>query len=281
MTKPSNLPSTFAEEEAHHPFLHPSRYQAYFFGPFRVTLDGQSLGELSWRRNKAKALLKWFLLSPGDLFALEQLGRLFWPNVTPKSAMSNLHVTIHYLRHMLEPELAPGRPSTFIRRNRHNYYWFELNDVWWTDVLETQHLSTLIKEAERCKEMSRAIALSRQLISYYKQKFLPEDVYEDIFSAHRRQHDYAYTQLLKQLIQFYMHTDQLDEALSCAFQILSSVDPYSEEAVKTIVHIHLRQENTTGAIRYLDNFQSFLKQDLGIEPGEELLKLRRYILSAF
>src|SRR5437660_4294657 len=158
---------TSAEHEAHHLLSSRARYKAYFFGPFRVTRDDQPLGEPTWRRNKAKALLKWFLLNPGDLFSMEQLSKLFWPGITRGVAASNLHVTFHYLRHVLEPELASGSPSTFIRRNRHNYYWFDLHDVWWTDVFDVQDLSTSAKEAERRGELFQAIELSSQLISYY------------------------------------------------------------------------------------------------------------------
>jgi DNA-binding SARP family transcriptional activator len=267
------------EKEAQHLSQSHARYKAYFFGPFRITLDEQPLGEPTWRRNKAKALLKWFLLNPGELFSIDQLSRLFWSDSTGKVAASNVHVALHYLRRVLEAELAPGGASTFIRHNRHNYYWFDLHDVWWTDVFDVQHISTLAQQAERDGKLSRAIEFSRQLLAYYSLTFLPEDIYEDIFSPYRRQHDYAHTQLLIHLVQLYTQASQLDDAFSCALDILS-MDPYSEDAVKMLVQIHLLEGNTTGAIRQLDAFQGFLKEDLGIEPGKELLTLRRRILEA-
>ncbi|HEU5376868.1 MAG TPA: BTAD domain-containing putative transcriptional regulator [Ktedonobacteraceae bacterium] len=279
MSFPYKMHSPYGGKEEHHPSLSRARYKASFFGQFHITRDGQLLGEPNWRRNKAKMLVKWFLLNPGDLFSVEQLSKMLWPDITKHAAASNLHVTLHYLRHILEPELIPGSVSTFIRRNRHNYYWFELNDVWWTDIYDIQYLSTSAKEAERSKETFRAITLYRQLISYYSQGFLPEDIYEDLFSSYRRQHDYAYTQSLDRLMQLYMQASQLDDALSCALHILS-VDPYSENAIKTMVHIYLRQGNMTGALRQLDDFQRFLKRDLGIEPGEEICLLRQSILKA-
>src|SRR5947209_14108083 len=88
-----------------------ARYKAFFFGPFRITRDEQPLGEPNWRRNKAKALLKWFLLNHGDLFSMDQLSRLFWAESTEKVAINNLHVTLHYLRRVLEPDLTHGEPS--------------------------------------------------------------------------------------------------------------------------------------------------------------------------
>jgi DNA-binding SARP family transcriptional activator len=267
------------EYEEHHPSYSHARYTALLFGPFRIMHHQQPLGESNWRRNKAKMLLKWFLLNPGTLFSAEQLSKLLWPDSPLSTAASNLHVTLHYLRHVLEPELTSGCASTFIRRGRQNYYWFELNDIWWTDIFDIQYLSSSAKEAEQRGEISRAIMLSRQLASYYSQGFLPEDIYEDVFSPYRRQYDYAYTQLLAHLMELYIQTCQFDDALSCALRILS-LDPYSEEAIKTMVHIYLRQGNRTSALHQLDTFQHFLKQDLGIEPGKEIFALRNTILKA-
>jgi DNA-binding SARP family transcriptional activator len=269
----------FFTEEEHHPSRAAAHYKAYFFGPFRVTRDERPLGEPKWRRNKAKALLKWFLLNPGDLFSVEQLSKLFWPATPPRVAASNLHVTLHYLRHVLEPDLASGHPSTFIRRNRYNYYWFDLNDDWWTDLADIRYLSTTAREAERQADFPRAIALSCQLISSYGLTFLPEDIYEDMFSPYRRQYEYAHIQLLEHLMQLYTQTDRFDQALSCALHTLS-VDPYNENAVKTMVRSYMRQGNTTAALCQLDEFQSTLQQDLGIEISKELLSLRTTILGS-
>lgn len=254
-----------------------ARYKAYFFGPFHVTLDDQHLGEPTWRRNKARALLKWFLLNPGDLFSVEQLSTLLWPEATRKVAASNLHVTLHYLRRTLEPELAPGSASTFIRRNRHNYYWFELNNLWWTDIAEVQYLSTAAREAEASGNITIALDLYSQIITYHSRGFLPEDIYEDVFSTYRRQFDYSYTQLLEHLMELYRDAARFDDALSCALYLLS-VDPYSESAIKTMADIHLRQGNITGALRRIDDYWHALKQDLGIDPGDEILALRKAIL---
>lgn len=267
------------EQEEHHPSLVSAHYKAYFFGPFRVIHAEQPLGEPTWRRNKAKALLKWFLLNPGDLFSVEQLSKLFWPGTHSQVAASNLHVTLHYLRHVLEPTLTSGRPSTFIRRNRHNYYWFDLHDDWWTDVADVRYLSMQAKEAEQHGELAQAFALYGQLVAYYKLTFLPEDIYEDVFSSHRRQHEYTAIQLLEHLMQLSTTMERFDEALSCALHTLS-IDPYNEKAVKTLVHVHLRQGNTTGALRQLDEFEQMLHQEMGIEPGQEIIALRRSILKS-
>ncbi|WP_220197267.1 AfsR/SARP family transcriptional regulator [Ktedonospora formicarum] len=270
--------SSFARKE-HHPSLASAHYSAYLFGPFRVLHAKQALGEPTWRRNKAKALLKWFLLNPGELFSVEQLSKLFWHDSHPKVAASNLHVTLHYLRHVLEPSLTSGQLSTFIHRNRYNYYWFDLHDDWWTDIADVYYLSTQAKEAEQQGNLARAFALYNQLIAYYKLTFLPEDIYEDAFSSYRRQHEYAAIQTLEHLMRLSTRIEYYDEALSCALYTLS-IDPYNERAVKTLVHVHLQQGNTTGALCQLNEFEQMLQQEMGIQPGKEIMALRNVILNA-
>jgi DNA-binding SARP family transcriptional activator len=56
------------------------------------------------------------------------------------------------------------------------------------------------------------------------------------------------------------------------------IDPYREDAVKTIVHVYLRQGNFTAAIRQLDDFLDALRQDGSPAPNHELLTLRSNIL---
>ena len=175
------------------PPKHNARYEASLFGPFRITLNGRPLGEPTWRRNRARTLLKWFLINPSEPFSEEQLCTFFWPDRSREKAANNLHVTLHYLRHVLEPGLAPRCPSTFVRRNERKYYWFDPKDLWWTDVLEVRALSTAAKEARRKGQTANAIALYERSIAYYRLTFLPEDVYEDVFSTHRFEHDIAYT----------------------------------------------------------------------------------------
>src|SRR5437773_4600551 len=93
-------------------------YKVHFFGPFRVIRDNQPLGEPVWRRNKAKALLKWFLLNVDGRYSTDQLIKNFWPEATRPSAERNLYVAIHYLRHLLEPNLPPRQESQYLCRTK-------------------------------------------------------------------------------------------------------------------------------------------------------------------
>lgn len=252
-------------------------YRVHFFGPFRVMRNNQPIGEPVWRRNKAKALLKWFLLNPGRMFSANQLIKNFWPDTDKASAERNLHVAIHYLRHLLEPGLAPRHESRYIRRNKDNFYWFDLDETWCADIFDVQHHYSSAKEAEQRDELETAISHYRQIASYCNLGFLHEDAYEDTFSSHRRHYERIYTEVLERLMHLHSHIGKPDEALTYAHHALL-VDPYCESAVKAIVHAYLHKGNIAGAIRKLDSFQTFLREDLGIEPGEDILTLRQKIV---
>ena len=119
---------------------HGAIYRAYSFGQFRLLCKDRPIREAMWRRNKAKALLKWFLLNPGKLCSADEFIDLFWPDLPLETACGNLHVTMHCLRHLLEPSLSPRQESKFIRRQTNNFYWFDMDETWWTDITDVQHL---------------------------------------------------------------------------------------------------------------------------------------------
>jgi len=214
------------------------------------------------------------LLNSGRMFSTDQLIEYFWPGTPKSSAERNLYVTIYYLRHLLEPTLPPRHESKYIRRNKDNLYWLELDETWWADIFDLQHYHTAAQEAERRGEAATAINCYRQVVAYCSLGFLQEDAYEDAFSPYRRHYERIYTEVLESLIRLYTQAGKVDEVLNYAHHALL-VDPYCESAVTAIAHAYFHQGNIAGAIHKLDNFQAFLKEDLGVDPGENILFLRK------
>ena len=264
------------ETDARAPASVQPKYEARFFGPFRVLLDGRSLGDRAWRRASARTLLKWFLLNPGELFRSSELYELLWPGQSHANNLNRIHVTLHHLRRVLEPGLSRRQQSTFIRSDRNGRYRFDFSDCWWVDAFEVQSLSKAAKAARKRGDALAGISMYRQLLDYYEQTFLPEDLYEDTFATFRATHDRDYDDALHQLLKLYLGTGDSYAALSCAMRILDR-DPYSEDAVSAIVQLNLRQGNITGALLHLEEFLGTVKRDLGITPSQHLLGLRERI----
>src|SRR5262245_49891107 len=115
-------------------------FQAWLFGPFRVARDGVEITDADWSRKSARTLLKWFLVSPDRQFSGAELCAVLWAGRPGGGTARNLHVTLHFLRHVLEPDLPRRRPSSFIRTDDTGRYWFDPLDHWWTDAGEMERL---------------------------------------------------------------------------------------------------------------------------------------------
>lgn len=252
-------------------------YRTYFFGQFRLLAQEKPVKETMWRRNKVKALLKWFLLNPGKLCSADEFIDLFWPEVPLETASGNLYVTIHCLRHLLEPDLGPREASKFIHRQSNNFYWFALDESWWTDIAEVQHLFDTARTFDAQGDDVKASFYYRKVVGHCCQGFLPEDEAEPWLRSYRQHYEYIYLQVLVRLIQLYQQRDEWEEMLEYAYQALS-LDPYCEPAMRAIVDVYFRQGNMGMAMRKLDDFRSLLQQELGIEPGKEIHALRLKIL---
>jgi DNA-binding SARP family transcriptional activator len=254
-------------------------YRAYLFGPFRFFCGEQSIGELMQRRNKARMILKWFLLNPGRLGSADEFMDLFWPEIPLDKALGNFHVTMHYLRHMLEPTLTARQESTFIHRKPNNFYWFEMNENWWMDTSDLEMLLERAREYDLRENDRCAAYYYRKAASYCSQGFLLEDASEDWLLPYRNRYKHTYSQVLMRLIQIYTQWNELEDVLEYAYQSISS-DPYSEIAIRAIVDAHLQQGNVAIAQRRLDTFWNALHSDLGLRPNKEFYILRERIRAA-
>lgn len=252
------------------------RYEAQFFGPFRVWRDGVPLIELNGGRASVRTLLKWFLLHSGQSVEAAQLTALLWPREKSVTCAKKLHVTLHALRRALEPELTGRQPSRFITVDQGSRYRFDLCGLWRTDIGDSEKLWTTARAAAERADTAAEIRAYERLLDHYRQGFLPEDVYEDAFAPHRSVQDRGHVEALHQLLRLYRSAGLNYEALTTAMEILDR-DPYAEGAITALVEVHLDQGDSTVALSHLDSFITTAGEELGVEPSSELLKLHERI----
>lgn len=236
-----------------------ARYRAYCFGQFLLFRDQEPLGGSMWRRNKAKSLLKWFLLHPGKLFPADQLIDLIWPQAQPETALSNLHVTTHYLRHLLEPTLASRQESTYIRRNNQNVYWFHMDDSWWTDLQDVQYAYEQARILDQNDLDHRAMFYYRNIVNRLSAGIMPEEADEKWLHPYFQRYEYIRLQSLIWLIKYHQNKMEFDEVLEYAYQVLT-LDAANELAVDAIIQAYLQRGNVTRAARILEDFRRSLPE---------------------
>ncbi|MFL5592658.1 MAG: BTAD domain-containing putative transcriptional regulator [Ktedonobacteraceae bacterium] len=276
-----NENSQLTARELVHPreYEHQATYRGYLFGSFRLFRGEQPIGDLMQRRNKARMILKWFLLNPGKLGSADEFIDLFWPEISPEKTLGNFHVTMHCLRHMLEPTLNARQESAFIRRKPNNFYWFQTDESWWTDTSDVEMLLERARAYDVQGDNLRASYYYRKVASYCSQGFLPEDESEDWLIPYRHRYKQIYSQVLMRLMQLHTQSNESEEVLEYAYQMLL-IDPYNEVATRVIVDAHLQQGNISLAQRRLDIFWSALQRDLGLRPNKEFYLLRERIHAA-
>ena len=76
----------------------------WLLGEFRAEVDSRPVPDGSWRRNKAKAVVKLLALAPRHRLHREQLMDLLWPELAPAAAAANLRKAVHFARQSLAPE---------------------------------------------------------------------------------------------------------------------------------------------------------------------------------
>ncbi len=248
------------------------RYEAHCFGPFRVRRDGTALPDADFRRGTAKTLLKWFLLNPGVRAGGRELCEALWPDRPTASSSRLLHVTLHDLRHALEPALAARQASTFICSDGAGRHWFDDAGCWRVDVDEADRVSAQAAQAERNADHDAAIASYERLLGYYEQTFLPENIYDDTFACQRATREVAEADVLRRLLLLYL-AEGLDHKALTLGLAMQERDPHSEEAIAAIAEVNLRQGNSLAARWHLEGFLRGLHQDTGLKPGPRLLGL--------
>lgn len=242
-------------------YEHEAVYRAYLFGPFRLYHARQRLDEDLLKRKKARLILIWFLLNPDKPCSMDQFIDLFWPDSTPQKAIGNFHVAMHSLRRTLEPHLRTGQESSFIRRRTNNFYSFEFDEGWWTDTRDVEMLFERAYSFDSQGDRQRACFYYRRVASYGVQGFLPGHEHEDWLMAYYRRYEQIYAQALTRLMNLHMGSDEPEELLEYAYQMLR-FDPQNVVATQAIIDTYMRFGDIGRAQRGLKSFLESLPQDL-------------------
>jgi len=90
-------------------------------GPLKILRQGESTPADAWPRRKTVDLLKVLLTSPGETLTVDQLIEALWPDSSPASASRNVQARVSELRHVLEPKLAKGSNSKYVKHVGEGY----------------------------------------------------------------------------------------------------------------------------------------------------------------
>ena len=210
--------------------------------------------EESWRRNKAKALVKLLALARGKRLHREQLMDVLWPDLGPEAAGANLRKAVYFAGRALAPEHLRLRDEMLRLEARHL----------WVDV-------DAFEVAAEAGDVRAAVEL-------YAGELLPEDRFEP-WTEERR--DQLHARFARRLLD---HARELEaagdlDAATAAVERLAAVDPLSEEAATAVIRAHALAGQRHLALRWYRQFETRLDEELGVEPGAEVRRLHEEIVA--
>ncbi|WP_448002228.1 alpha/beta fold hydrolase [Agromyces bauzanensis] len=215
-------------------------------GTFSVELDGRVVEHSHWRRRSAANLVKALALAPDRRLHREQLIELLWPDLAVTEAAPRLHKAVHFARRALGADAL----------------------AWVGDALSLLPSRDVEIDVVGFESAARAALQSgdgvEEALALFTGELLPDDRYESWTVARRDSVAHLHRQLLR---------------VGERWLQLLAEDPTDEEAHVALMRAHVEHGDRAAALSQYDQLAAVLDDELGVEPGDEAIAIRRAALA--
>lgn len=227
----------------------------YLLGSFRIERERQPI-HLPTR--KVESLFAFLVLHPEE-HAREKLAALFWGDFPDLQARTSLRTALTTLRKHLGEHL-------FLADSRS----VQLNPDYplWVDALEFEKQVT--------KFISESPLDPGTVDLQLYQGDLLADLYDDWVEPKREHYRDLYLSTLLRLTDYFRSRSQYENAVQVAQKLLMS-DPGNERAHQHLMFCYLALGNRSAALRQYEECERILRDDLGVSPMPETLRLHERI----
>jgi two-component SAPR family response regulator/Flp pilus assembly protein TadD len=252
--------------------LAPTKSRSIFvktFGEFVVTINGRTVTKSDWQRKKARDIFKILLIHHQKAVTTDELIDLLWNDTTKHNVEQVIKNSISFIRRVIEPDLAPRKPSTFLR-NEGKAYILDLGDGASIDFLE---FKSLIHQASKGTDR---VALYKKAIALYTGDFLKEDLYAEWSVFERESLKDSYLHALTYLAQHALEHEDEAEAVSYARQLIDT-DRAHDKGYEILLRIFLKQGNHSEARRIYAQCKDAFAKEFGSAPPMSLQSLMSHL----
>ena len=216
------------------------------------------------RSRKARALLAYLALRPGQSFPRDSLTALLWPDVTDAHARQSLRQALVGLRRVFTRSKAPALvidgDTVALDPSR-------------IDV-DVARLERLVANANRPR-LEQAAALYRgDLLEGFQVKAPP---FEDWLLTERERLRELARKALATLLANQTHSGDGEAALHTARRLLT-LDPLQEGAHRALMRLYVAHGQRAAALRQYQSCVAVLRHELGVEPEAATKRLYQEIL---
>ncbi|HLG51795.1 MAG TPA: BTAD domain-containing putative transcriptional regulator [Chloroflexota bacterium] len=243
------------------------------FGHFEVYRQGELIE--SWRRAKAKALLK-YLIARRQPVSRDALIELLWPDADPRLAVNGLRVTLYALRQALGLRPIAGRPGQDIIVFEGGSYYLNPSADIWVDAEEFSARFADGLRLERQGHLDAAIGHFERAEEVYRDDYLLEDIYEEWTLVRREELKDQYLMVLTRLADIALARGDLEGCIIRCHKILGK-DACREDAYQRLMRCHAMLGQWSQAIHWYDLCSQTLRHELDMAPSEQTVALYRQI----
>ncbi len=218
---------------------------ALILGPLELSVAGRHV--VRWNSLKARAVFQYLLIHRGRPVRRDVLMDLQWPNHTYTSARNNLNVALYSLRNTLEGPWQGLQPILY----QDGCYALNSELKWWID--RDEFLSALRKA-----HLVRSSGHSMKAISHYQKLYL---------------------QALESLGEIYLNLGEPASAQKFA-QLALARDPCCESVHRLLMRCYASEHKQQLVSRQYSICVKALRDELGVSPGGETLRLFHDLTSA-
>lgn len=188
----------------------------------------------------------------------------FWPDASRANATNNLNKILFMARRALEPELAKGAESAYLKRNG-ELIALQLSNANDVDVLAFEAIAQQTITNRNPELLSRAATL-------YKGELLPEDRFEEKIIACRDALDLLARQVLESWALYLDESGDVDQCVHIA-QRLIELDDANEWCHRLLMRLYHDQSQKSLAIEQYHRCREAVIRTVGCPPATETEQL--------
>ncbi len=230
-------------------------------GGLQVLRNGtEPISARTWQGSRPALLLKAILVHGGRHIPKDVLLEAIWPDQHPDNSLRNFKVTLHRLRKMLEPDLAPGQGSAYIHLKDNlvslDKHLFQV---------DTDALHRLYKRARRMDtvlDTQELLDMRREARALYQGDFLPEEPYLAWAEMKRTTLREEFIQLMYRLGRHLQAQQEFSAARRCYRHIVQT-DPGQEKAQRHLMRMLEAAGRSQEALQVYDRLQNYLQVEIG------------------
>jgi DNA-binding SARP family transcriptional activator len=245
-------------------------FRVKLFGTLEIRQGGGPVMRLEG--HKARELFCYLLLARDRRCSREALATLLWPDQSPerskkylRQAVWRVHATLDSATHRSKRVLT-ARPE-----------WLQIShDAPVRSDVEAFEAALGDVGPTRAESLDAArVCRLRQAVELYRGDLL-ENWYQDWCLFERERLQNLYLAVLDKLCSFHEQRVESEPAIGLAHRILR-IDPARERTHRSLMRLYALVGDRTAALRQFDRCEAALRDELGVRPAADTIRLYRSI----